>query len=286
MRFALTATDRYLGVFRAFVDAGMTPVKLFVPPVDGRLHESTAVVALAQTLGMAIQLSRLDDAALADLAAQGCELLVVASYPWRIGDWQRHLPKAINFHPSPLPEGRGPYPQVKAIVDGRPDWGVSCHALTHEWDAGPILAQRRFGLSAHECHDSLDLKIQMHSHALAEEVAANLDELWSKATPQGLGDHTPMYSDADRTLNFADSADRIGRQLRAFGPIGCLAVVNGVPLHVHQAVTWTQAHDARPGQVMHTDGLRTVLACRDGMVGVTAWGLFGPDTVVGTPSRP
>ena len=44
-RFAITATDRYLGVFKAFVEAGWAPVKLFTAPTDDRLFHNKATIA-------------------------------------------------------------------------------------------------------------------------------------------------------------------------------------------------------------------------------------------------
>ena len=105
-RFAITATDRYLGVFKAFVEAGWQPVKLFTAPTGERISHNKATIAYARSLGLDIQLSPLDQAAMVDLQARDCELLVLASYQWRIGDWAPYLRYAINFHPSPLPRYR------------------------------------------------------------------------------------------------------------------------------------------------------------------------------------
>jgi methionyl-tRNA formyltransferase len=281
-RFALTATDRYLGVFEAFVAAGWEPVKLFTVPTDGRLHSNTAVIAKAQALKIDIQLSRLDDAALAGLAALGCELLVVASYPWRIGAWQAHMPRAVNFHPSPLPRYRGPYPLVRAILDTQTRWGVSCHKLSAGFDRGDVLAQLGFNLSEQECHESLDLKTQIAAKRLAAEVAGDVDALWAEAQPQGAGSYAGLWTDADRTLDFTRTAAQLDRQLRAFGRFECLATINGVTVHVTRAVTWTEPHTRRPGSVVHKDGHTVVVACGDGFVAVLAWQLFGADTITGT----
>src|ERR1700677_239792 len=117
MRFAITATDRYIGVFQALIDRGWRPLKVYTTPVDGRLHHNTAVIELARKLGIDAQISRLSNDNLRELADRGCEALVVASYRWRIGDWRPYLRRAVNFHPSPLPRARGPYPAPVAILE-------------------------------------------------------------------------------------------------------------------------------------------------------------------------
>ena len=61
MRFAITATDRYLGVFKALVERGWKPLKVFTTPVDGRLHRHSEVVDFANQLKIDVQLSRLTE---------------------------------------------------------------------------------------------------------------------------------------------------------------------------------------------------------------------------------
>jgi methionyl-tRNA formyltransferase len=281
-RFAITATDRYLGVFEAFVQNGWEAVKLFTVPADDRTNSNKAVIARAQELKIDIQLSRLDEAALAGLAARGCELLVVASYNWRIGPWQDYIARAVNFHPSPLPRYRGPYPLVRAILDREPIWGASCHKLSAEFDRGDILAQQLFETAPDESHDSLDLKTQMATQRVAHEVARDFDALWSTAQPQGEGSYVGLWSDADRTLDFNRTAEEISLQLRAFGNYECLAGINGVVAHVSRATAWRQAHESRPGSVVHRNGQTLVVACRDGMVAVQEWHLLAPGSAIGT----
>lgn len=283
-RFAITATDRYLPVLEAFVAKGWTPVKLFTVQTDGRLHHNKDVIARAQALGMEIQMSRLDDAALSSLGKAQCDALIVASYPWRIGPWQQHIPHAVNFHPSPLPRYRGPYPQVWAILDQQRRWGVSCHKLDADFDTGDILAQHHFELDANECLDSLDLKTQMALRTLADDVAGHFDERWHNALPQHDGHYRGFWSDAERTLDFTQPTATIDRQLRAFGAHECLATINNVPVHVKRAVTWRESHSARCGSVVHTDGLRMVVACQDGYVGLLEWAFFSASAVTGTPT--
>ena len=125
MRFAVTCTDRYLNILQTLVERGWTPVKVFTARVDNRLHRNTAVLDYAKRLKLEVQISRLTDTNLRELADRGCEALVVASYEWRIGDWRPYLRYALNFHPAPLPHGRGAYPLPAAILEGSPTWGLA-----------------------------------------------------------------------------------------------------------------------------------------------------------------
>lgn len=285
MKFAITASDRYLGVWEAFVAQGWEPVKLFTTPVDNRLHHHQAVLKYARERGIEAQISPLGEADLEDLAQRGCDALVVASYNWRIGDWRPYLRYAVNFHPSPLPYARGAYPIVSAILGNHDSWGVTCHRLEPQFDSGPILASRSFPLAADECHESLDLKVQLAAKTLAADVAAHFGDYWESARPQGEGTYFKQWTTADRTLDLTRPVDEILRRLRAFGLIECLAVVNDVTVFVHKAVGWKESHDYRPGTLVHVNGLQMLVAVQDGFIGIVEWSLHPPDVPIGTLHR-
>ena len=285
MRFAVTCTDRYLNIFQTLVEHGWTPLKVFTAKVDNRVHRHTAVLDYAKRLKLDVQISRLTDTNLRELADRGCEALVVASYEWRIGDWRPHLKYAINFHPAPLPRGRGAYPLPAAILESAPTWGVSCHKVEHEFDSGAVLKQVEFPLSAAEDHDSLDLKLQLAAKPLAADIATHLPEYWDAATPQGEGRYYPKWTDADRRLDFSQPVEKILRRMRAFGPIECIAQLEKMHLFVRRVVGWTESHNFPPGKVVHVNNLAFVVAVADGYVGLTEWSLINPDVVTGTIRR-
>jgi methionyl-tRNA formyltransferase len=285
MRFAITATDRYLDVFKALVERGWTPVKVFTARVDGRIHRNTAVIDYARQLKVEVQISRLSDQNLRELGERGCEALVVASYGWRIGEWRPHLKYAVNFHPAPLPRGRGPYPAPAAILEQAATWGVSCHKVEPEFDRGDVLKISQFPLSHDEDHDSLDLKIQLAARRLSGEVAERFVEYWNAATPQGEGSYYPMWKPEDRRLDFSQNVEQILRRVRAFGPIECLAHINNTTFFVRRAVGWTEPHVLPAGTVVYVNGLSLVVAAADGYVGLTEWSLIDPEAVTGTIRR-
>ena len=285
MRFAVTCTDRYLNIFQALVEHGWTPVKVFTARVDNRIHRNTAVLDYAKRLKLEVQISRLTDAHLRELADRGCDALVVASYEWRIGDWRPHLKYALNFHPAPLPRARGAYPLPAATLEESPTWGLSCHKIEPEFDSGDVLKMVEFPLTPDEDHDSLDLKLQMAARPLAVDIAAHLVEYWNAATPQGAGRYYPKWSDADRRLDFAQPVAQILRRIRAFGPIECIAQLEKMQLFVRRAVGWTESHKLRPGTVVYVNHLSFVIAAADGYVGLTEWSLINAEAVTGTLRR-
>lgn len=285
MRFAITATDRWLGIFQALVERGWTPLKVFTTPVDGRLHHHAALLEYSRRLGVEAQISRLSSEGLQQLAERGCEALVVASYAWRIPEWRAHLRYAVNFHPSPLPHGRGPYPLPAAILGQASHWAVSCHKLEAAFDAGDVLRSLEFPLGADEDHDSLDLKLQLAARRLASDVGANFEHYWQAAVPQSDGSYFPPWTDADRRLDFSQSVAQILRRVRAFGPLETLAEVGQLRLFVRRAVGWTEAHRLAAGTVVHANQLSMVVAAGDGFIGLTEWSVIAPGSVLGSPSR-
>ena len=286
MRFAIATSDRYAGVFRAFIEAGWEPVKLFVCDVDNWMHFNKDVVAMAEGFKIDIQLSRLRERDLQDLADRQCDLLVVAGYSWRIPEWEGRLKYAVNFHPSPLPEGRGPYPQVRALLENRSSWAVTCHKLDRDFDTGDILDREEFPLTPDERHETLDFKIQMAVWLLATRVAADLPILWEQARPQGEGTYWPHWSDEpERVLDFSDTVESNMRRIRAFGNLECIAVVNGINIFVGSAGGRQETHTYEPGSLVVKHGRSMLFAVKDGFIAITGWSVIPQGEQSGTAPR-
>lgn len=269
MRFAIASYDRYLGVFEAFCQAGWVPVKLFTVPLrDAEFGNQAATIALAEQQRAAIQLSRMSQRDVADLAALGCDILIVAGYDWKVPQWSGHVNHAINFHPSPLPMGRGAYPLPRAILEKHSHWGVSCHRLSGDIDGGDILAVERFEMSAEECHESLDLRTQMAARRLAGHVARDFDALWRASTPQGPGEVWPKITLADKLVDFKTPVDDLLRHVRAYGRTGTIANIGDAWYIVKRVVGWQEGHQFSPGAVAHRYGRALVVAAADGFIAI------------------
>jgi len=270
MRFAITAADRGRSVFEALLASGWTRVKLFTNPPTP-FGANAGMVARAMELKLPVQSSPMDSADLADLAARGCDALVCAGYDWRIPAWRPHLRYAVNFHPAPLPEARGPYPAFQALLGGRGRWAVTCHQIEPAFDTGAVLAEEAFDLVEDECHESLGLKAQMAQGRLARRLAQDFEKLWREAKPQVGGGYWRRLTDADREIDFTRPVDHILRQVRAFGLTETIAKVNGSTLYVRRAVGWREPHGLAPGTLAFTSGRQWVVAALDGYVGLIEW---------------
>ena len=275
MKFAFAGIDFLGPVFEGLIEAGWEPVKLFTRPCDGIYDHNESVVARARRARIPIQLSRLrpDDLDVLHKRHGRDWALVVAGYPWLITGWHGRAGYALNIHPSPLPDGRGPYPLFKAILDSYESWGVTAHVLAEEgFDTGDILAQDIFPLSPAETHESLLTKCQMAARRLAVgPVARELGRLWRNPEPQGDGAYWPRVTDADRTLDFREDVETVLRRVRAFGAIETIATLGETRVYVASAEGWREAHRHAPGTVVHRHRRHAVIAARDGYVQLTRW---------------
>lgn len=282
MRFAFAGFDQWRGVFDAFIAESWEPLALFTVPVDHRSDFHDEVVARAGRHGIPVQMSRIREQDLRALGEKQCDLLVVAGYTWKIPDWTPYLPHAINFHPSPLPEGRGPYPLFRAILENRREWGVSCHRIAPDLDTGDILAANPLALAPDECHETLQLKLQIATQRLASRVATNFHALWKARQPQQGGSYWPRITDAERTLDFSRPVAEILRVARALGWQECIAPVgHGKSVYVRRAAGWVEPHAHAPGSLVHQYRREIVVAAQDGFIALLEWNPISPLTRAG-----
>lgn len=122
----------------------------------------------------------------------------------------------LNFHPAPLPDMRGVGGYNVAILEGRRDWGVSCHFVDDDFDTGDIVAVERFRLDPDEATAlSLDLESQERLLALFKDVLGRaLAGEQLPREPQGDGRYVSRAElEGLRRLRPGDDVER---KLRAF----------------------------------------------------------------------
>jgi methionyl-tRNA formyltransferase len=276
MRFAFAGIDFLGDVFETLLAKGWEPVKLFSRPCDSIYDFNDQTVSRARNLRIPVQFTRIQTADLAGLRTKKCEALIVAGYPWLIKGWEAYLPYGLNFHPSPLPVGRGPYPLFQAILDAAPEWGITAHALEPAFDTGRIIAQERFSLAPDENHDTLLARCQMAARRMTVSLADRLPELWESASPQGEGSYWPRMTQAQRTIDWTMDVHDVLRTIRAFGSIETFAKVDSRYIYVWEGTGWEEAHGYRPGALVHRHRQHLAVAARNGFVLLTGWSPYAP----------
>ncbi len=125
----------------------------------------------------------------------------------------------LNFHPAPLPDFRGLGGYNVAILEGRGEWGVSCHFVDEGIDTGDVVEVERFPIDqATETAYSLDLRSQEQLLALFRRVMAKA--LAGKPLlrrPQAeLGPSRYVDRAEFESLRMVRPGDDVERKVRAF----------------------------------------------------------------------
>ncbi len=126
----------------------------------------------------------LDADAISTVAAHKPDLLIVASYgrilPQKLLDAARIAP--VNVHASLLPLLRGSSPIHNAILQGHAETGITIMLMDAGMDTGPILAQERTVITAHEKTNQLCARLARVGGSL---LITTLDALVAgKLSPQ------------------------------------------------------------------------------------------------------
>ena|SRR5215211_3999506 len=122
----------------------------------------------------------------------------------------------LNFHPAPLPDMRGVGGYNVAILEGRGDWGVSCHFVDEDFDTGDIVAVERFAVDPGSATAfSLDLESQERLLGVFQDVLGRVlagERLPRR--PQGEGRYVTRAELEE--LRRVRPGDDVDRKLRAF----------------------------------------------------------------------
>jgi len=155
-------------------------------------------------------------------ALKTADLFLVVSYGKIIPKKFLKIPPwgVLNIHPSLLPRWRGPSPIQYAILAGDSETGVTIMKIDEEMDHGPILAQKKFLISANtnypELHDKLaDLGAELLIETLPKYLAG-------KIRPKEQNHEEAVYSrileKKDGHIDWSLSAVEIENKIRALTP--------------------------------------------------------------------
>lgn len=262
MRIAYIGTDSFANCAMALLDDGheITHILSTSPrPFTPRIED------VAKRAGIRVQRRGATRADIERIVAEGAEVILCVTYPRRIPAMDCGIP-AVNMHPSPLPEGRGPAPFEWAILQGRTETGVTIHEMVERFDAGPILWQRAIAIRPNDTDRSLRDHCREVAEAGVVEVFRDFERLWDGRRPQGPGTYCKLPRRADRTLEFASDTARLDRQLRAFAPGYRLAVLEGRTRRIGEARCWPEDHGHAPGTVIARKGRHRTVAAADGLI--------------------
>jgi methionyl-tRNA formyltransferase len=125
----------------------------------------------------------------------------------------------IGFHPTLLPQGRGPAPIINTILEGYPESGVTMYYVSEGLDDGDIIGQESFTIGSDDYAQDIYKKIIKSGKNLIRKYLPELAEGKAPRIPQNPVDVTYFSKRTirDNEINFeADSTDLIYRKIRAF----------------------------------------------------------------------
>lgn len=220
MKIAYLGIDLLLPVLQTLLDEGCEILKVFTSRTDNVTEFNTAVIQTAKEHGIPYTDQTITETDLRALSGAGCSLLVCAGYYDRIPVTKAF--SMVNFHPSPLPLGRGAWPMpwiiLKEIVMG----GITVHKIVEKLDAGDILLQEIFYVEPAETLTTYMDKVADRIPALVKRLLQDLPALWKHARPQGEGTYWPAPTAKQWTVREEMSVAEADRILRAFYGYECL----------------------------------------------------------------
>lgn len=165
-----------------------------------------------------------------ELANFGPDLIIVAAWGHILPPEVLSLPRfgCLNVHPSLLPRHRGPSPVINALLCGDELTGISIMVMDTGMDSGPVLAQRKIGVSPTDTTGTLTPKLAQVGAELLLDVLprwlAGKLEPWPQ--DEGQATYSKLISKEDGEIDWELSALEISRQVRAMTP-GQEAILGG-----------------------------------------------------------
>lgn len=149
------------------------------------------------------------------------DLVIVGAFGTMIPNEALTIPKfgMINFHPSLLPEYRGPSPITTPIINNDPKTGVTIMFVSEGMDEGDIIDQKEIKLTSNETFSNLSAKLVELGAKMIAEIIPLLIKNEVKRTPQddSRATYTKKVEKKDGQINWKDqTAEEIERMSRAY----------------------------------------------------------------------
>lgn len=151
------------------------------------------------------------------------DLIIVGTWKEKILPLTFNIPTiaTINVHPSLLPKYRGPNPYMQTILHGEKYSGVTLHLMNEEYDAGPILKQKKIPIIEGDTSKDLRAKTVHVTRELVKELINDFREraILPVNQDENAATYFPHIKGDERMLDFKiQSAEEISRTIRALYP--------------------------------------------------------------------
>ncbi|MBV7439235.1 methionyl-tRNA formyltransferase [Aeromonas sp. sif2416] len=215
-------------------------------------------LALAHNLPVYQPASLRNEAAQAELAALGADLLVVVAYGLILPKAVLDTPRlgCINVHGSLLPRWRGAAPIQRAIWAGDAETGVTIMQMDVGLDTGAMIRKVSCPIAFDETSASLyDKLAELGPQALVETLnAMAAGDTAAEAQDDALANYAQKLSKEEARIDWSMEAVAIERCIRAFNPwpISWFEVAEQT-IKVWQAEVLEQEHGQTAGTLLKAD---------------------------------
>lgn len=163
-----------------------------------------------------------DSAAIAKLAAEKPDLLIVAAYGLLLPQAVLDIPRrgCVNVHASLLPRWRGASPIQAAILAGDTRTGVSLMQMEAGLDSGPVIAAESLPIGPEETAGSLHDRLAVLGGSLLVRTVPGILQGGCNTQPQNPRDVTVAgkIRTEDALLDWQQPAEINARKVRAYNP--------------------------------------------------------------------
>ncbi len=248
----------------ALLSSGHEVVAVYTQPDKpaGRGQKLTASpvkeLALAHDLPVYQPASLRNEAAQAELAALGADLMVVVAYGLILPKAVLDTPRlgCINVHGSLLPRWRGAAPIQRSIWAGDAETGVTIMQMDVGLDTGAMIRKVTCPIASDETSASLYDKLAgLGPQALVDTLdAMAAGDTAAEPQDDALANYAEKLSKEEARIDWSMEAVTIERCIRAFNPwpISWFDVA-GQTVKVWQAEVLPQAHGQAAGTLLKAD---------------------------------
>lgn len=241
--------------------AGGVDVRAVVTQPDrphgrGNRIATSPVKDCALRLGIPVlQPEQLDENAIAAIRGMKPDFLVTVAYgqilkndalcvPCRLcaGGKKR---ACVNVHASLLPEYRGANPIQQAVLDGRPETGVTTMLMEQGMDTGPVLLQEKVAIQDHDTFGTLHDRMAGAGAALLVRTLREFDAITPTTQDSARATYTSKISKEFGLMDWTRDAAALHNHVRGCDPWP----VAQTELRGERILVWKTSVDDSPGQV-------------------------------------
>ena len=247
------------------------------PAGRGQSVASPPVKEEAQRLGIPVyqpEKARHPDA-VARIAAEGADLIVVAAYGHILPKSILDIPRlgCINVHASLLPKYRGAAPINWAVARGETVTGITIMRMDEGMDTGPMLHVREMPIGEEDTARTLFDKLSVLGAEALLEALRKLREGTLVETPQdnALATYAPMLKKEHGRIDWAKPAGEIRDLVRGMTPwpVATASLAGNALKVLASKVASESGRAGEPGEVVGVDRGGIAVACGAGVLRLT-----------------